>query len=132
MPNPARAGVLIYAKDLELVATFYERVLGARVLFADGEHKVLQTEDAQLILHAIPPHIADAIIVAKPPLAREERAYKPFFTVESLECAQRVAEECGGVALSPIWPGHDMKVRNICDPEGNILHLRENLASSSF
>ncbi len=25
----------------------------------------------------------------------------------------------------PVWPGPQMKVRNICDPEGNILHLRE-------
>ncbi len=26
---------------------------------------------------------------------------------------------------SPTWPGPGMRVRNVCDPEGNIVHLRE-------
>jgi hypothetical protein len=25
----------------------------------------------------------------------------------------------------PVWAGPGMKVRNVCDPEGNIVHLRE-------
>lgn len=128
MPSSARAGVLIYARQLEEVSTFYERVLGARVLHADGEHKVLQSQDAQIIVHAIPPQYAASIVIARPPVAREEQAIKPFFTVESLATAERVAKECGGMVWGPIWPGPGMRVRNICDPEGNILHLRETAA----
>ena len=59
MPSTASAGVLIYAKHLEEVSTFYERVLGARVLHADNEHKVLQAQDAQIIIHAIPAQYAE-------------------------------------------------------------------------
>lgn len=128
MPSSARAGVLIYAKHLEEVSTFYERVLGARVLHSDNEHRVLQTQDAQIIIHSIPPQYAESIVIAKPPVVREEQAIKPFFTVESLETAARVTEECGGLVWGPVWPGPRMRVRNICDPEGNILHLRESAA----
>lgn len=32
MSGPARAGVLVYAKDLQQMSTFYERVLDAVVL----------------------------------------------------------------------------------------------------
>lgn len=125
MTGPARAGVLIYAKDLARVSTFYERVLGARVLNADDEHRVIQSADAQLVIHAIPAPHADAVVVASPPEPREEQAIKPFFTVASLTVAERVAEECGGLVHGPIWPGPGFRARNVCDPEGNIVHLRE-------
>jgi len=128
MPSTARAGVLIYAKHLDIVSAFYERVLEARVLHADDEHKVLQSQDAQLIIHAIPAQYAQSIVIAKPPAAREEQAIKPFFTVASLDAAEKAAEEWGGVVWGPVWPGPRMRVRNICDPEGNILHLRESAA----
>ena len=127
MANPARTGVLIYAKQLEAVSAFYERVLGARVLHADDEHRVLQSPDVQLIIHAIPAQFADAIAIAAPPVPREEQAIKPFFTVESLAVAERVAEECGGRVHGPVWPGPGLRVRNVCDPEGNIVHLRERV-----
>jgi predicted enzyme related to lactoylglutathione lyase len=128
MTTPARAGVLIYAKHLEAVSVFYERVLGARVLHADSQHRVLQSPDVQLIIHAIPAHVAEAITIASPPTPREEQAIKPFFTVESLDVAERVAEECGGRVHGPVWPGPGLRVRNVCDPEGNIVHLRERTA----
>lgn len=126
MPGPARTGVLIYAKQLEAVSSFYERVLGASVLHADGEHRVLQSPDVQLIIHAIPPRFAESIAIAVPPVPREEQAIKPFFTVESLAVAERIAEECGGKVWGPVWPGPGIRVRNVCDPEGNIVHLRES------
>jgi predicted enzyme related to lactoylglutathione lyase len=117
--------VLIYAAQLQRVSYFYERVLGATVLHADAEHRVLRSPDAQLIIHAIPPHIAASIHIAVPPMPREEQAIKPFYTVDSLAVAERVAEECGGATCGPAWPGPGFTVRNVCDPEGNILHLRQ-------
>ena len=126
LPGTARAGVLIYAKDLPAVSGFYERVLAARVVHEDGEHKVLQAEDAQLIIHAIPAQYAESIVISRPPAAREEQAIKPFFTVPSLAAAEQAAVECGGLVAGPIWAGPGFKVRNVCDPEGNIVHLRES------
>lgn len=128
MSGTARAGVLIYVKHLEEMSRFYEQVLGARVLHSDNEHKVLQSQDAQIIIHAIPAQYAESVAIAKPPVAREEQAIKPFFTVESLATAEKQAVECGGLVWGPVWPGPRMRVRNICDPEGNILHVRESAA----
>ncbi|MFW2455757.1 hypothetical protein [Methyloversatilis discipulorum] len=128
MLAPARTGVLIYAKNLSSVSAFYEQVLSAEVLHADDEHRVLQTPDVQLIIHAIPEQYSRSIVIEEPPVAREEQAIKPFFTVESLVAAERIAEQCGGRVWGPVWPGPGMQVRNVCDPEGNIVHLRERVA----
>jgi predicted enzyme related to lactoylglutathione lyase len=130
MPGPARVGVLIYAKQLNVVSLFYERVLGASVLHADAEHRVLQSPDVQVIIHAIPAQFAESIIIDAPPVPREEQAINPFFTIESLDLAARVAEECGGRVWGPVWPGPGLRVRNVCDPEGNVVHLRESAPES--
>jgi hypothetical protein len=58
---------------------------------ADVEHTILQSRDTQLIIHAIPPQVADSIYIEVPPVAREERASEPFFTVADLAQAERVA-----------------------------------------
>ena len=125
MSGPARTGVLIYAKNLALVSAFYERVLGARVVHSDCEHWVLQSPDVQLIIHAIPQQFVDGIVIGNPPVPRENQAIKPFFTVESLAVAESVVEGEGGLVCGPVWPGPGIKVRNVCDPEGNLVHLRE-------
>lgn len=125
MPGPARTGVLIYAKTLAPVAAFYEQVLGARVAHADAEHRVLEAPDGQLIIHVIPPQYSADIVIAVPPEPREEQAIKPYFTVASLAEAERRAEQCGGRVCGPVWPGPGLRIRNVCDPEGNIVQLRE-------
>lgn len=125
MSRPARSGVLVYAKDLARMARFYSAVLDAREVHADEAHRVLVNADAQIILHAMPPAIAAEILIHSPPLPREEQAIKPFFTVSSLAQAEETASAHGGMALGPIWPAPGMRVRNVCDPEGNIVHLRE-------
>ncbi|MCU0626225.1 MAG: hypothetical protein MUF21_07010, partial [Gemmatimonadaceae bacterium] len=101
------------------------QLLDATVLHADDEHRVLQAADVQLIIHAIPPQYAAAITIAVPPVPREEQAIKPFFTVAQLASAEAIVERCGGRVVGPVWPGPGMRVRNVCDPEGNIVHLRE-------
>ncbi len=128
MSGPARTGVLFYAKNLALVSDFYEHVLGARVVHSDEEHRVLQSPDVQLIIHAIPQQYASSIVIDVPPVPRDEQAIKPFFTVESLAVAEALAEQLGGKVCGPIWPGPGMRARNVCDPEGNIVHLRESAA----
>lgn len=125
MSGPARTGVLFYAKDVVRVSAFYEALLGARVVFADAEHRVLQTPDVQLIVHVIPAPYAADLVIEVPPAPRERQAIKPFFTVADLAAAEATAERMGGRVVGPVWPGPGMRVRNVCDPEGNIVHLRE-------
>lgn len=127
MRQPAPSGVLIYAKQLERMSVFYRRVLGLREVHADAMHRVLSDGETQLLLHALPPQVAAQVEIASPPAPRETQAIKPFFTVPSLDTAEREVEACGGLVHGPIWPGPGLRVRNVCDPEGNVLHLRERV-----
>lgn len=127
MSGPARAGVLIYAKHLESLSQFYEQTLDMRVLAADSNHRVIENTDLQLVLHAIPAHIASGIEIDSPPQPREEQAIKPFFSVASLGAAEATAAAFGGFVFGPTWDGPGFRVRNACDPEGNIVQLRETL-----
>ena len=128
MPGPARAGVLIYAENLEAMSRFYAELLGLRVLASDAEHVVAENNDIQLVLHAIPAQYAAEITIASPPEPREEQAIKPFFTVSSLAAAERSAQQLGGFVFGPVWDGPGFKVRNACDCEGNIIQLRQSAA----
>lgn len=127
MSDSTATGVLIYAKNLEYVSLFYERVLAGTVLHADAEHKVLQSNGMRLIVHAIPPHIADSIAIGIPPEPREEQAIKPFFTVANLAAARQIAAECGGLVCGTARDGPDIRMQNVCDPEGNIIQLCESV-----
>jgi catechol 2,3-dioxygenase-like lactoylglutathione lyase family enzyme len=61
MTGPARAGLFLYAKDLVRLAAFYEAVLGMHVVRHSEELAVLDPPDVQLVVHAIPPAIAESI-----------------------------------------------------------------------
>jgi predicted enzyme related to lactoylglutathione lyase len=126
MPGPARAGALIYAKDLERLSHFYQTLLSMQLLSADAEHHVIESADIQLIIHAIPPHIAATFEIATPPVPREEQAIKLFFTVPSLSSAAALAASLGGSLFGQEYAGPGFKLRNGYDPEGNIFQVREN------
>ncbi len=127
MPGPARAGALIYAKDLGKLSSFYQELLSMTLLNADAEHHVMESADFQLILHAIPPHIAATVEIATPPEPREEQAIKLFFTVPSLSAAAETAASLGGSLFGQEYEGPGFRVRNGLDPEGNIFQVRESV-----
>ncbi len=130
MPGPARAGALIYANDLPRLSHFYQQVLSMQRLLADDEHHVLESADFQLIVHAIPPHIAAGITLTEPPAPRENTAVKLFFSVPDLADAAATMARLGGRLFEPQWAGPGFAARNGCDPEGNIFQLREWHAES--
>lgn len=125
MPGPTRAGALIYASDVPKLSAFYERLLTMELLHGDAEHHVLGSPDFQLILHAIPPAIAATIEITVAPAPREETPIKLFFSVASLAAAAQIAQALGGALFADEWQGPGFRVRNGCDPEGNIFQLRE-------
>ena len=126
MPGPARAGVFIYAKDLERMARFYEAVLGMRQVHATGEIAVLESPDIQLVLHATPPQYAAGLAITSPPRLRENTALKFFFTVASIPQARERAAALGGNVQLQHWSGPGFVVCNANDPEGNVFQLRES------
>ncbi len=125
MSGPARAGVLIYARDIERLAAFYETVAGMARMHATDELIVLQSPDLQLLVHRIPAHIAKGIVVASPPVRREDCAIKFFFTVASMAQAKANVSRLGGTVFAEQWEGPGFVVNNACDPEGNVFQARQ-------
>lgn len=128
----ANSGVLIYALNLDRMAQFYQAVLKAQVLHVDAEHQVLQSLDTQLIIHAIPTEYRPlATEQSQPATPRSEQAIKPFFTVQNLAVALEIVLQNGGQVLGMPYNAPNLKVQNVADPEGNIIHLRERIQASS-
>ena len=125
MAGPARAGLFLYAKDLQGLAAFYESVLGMSRAHASGELIVLNSPDVQLVVHAMPPAIAESVTITSPPQKRENSAMKFFFTVPSIATAESIASTLGGTVFPEQWKGPGFNVRNACDPEGNVFQVRE-------
>lgn len=128
MPGPADHGVLIYALNLDTLSRFYAQLLGLAQLHAEDDHRVLGAGGVQLLVHAIPAEVARGIVVTQPPEPREDQAFKPFFTVDRLAEAEARVAALGGLLLGPVWDGPGIRYRNACDPEGNIVQLREVVA----
>lgn len=125
MSGPARAGLFVYAKDSEGIATFYESVAGMTRLHMSDELIVLQSPDIQLLVHKIPETMAKDIVISSPPEKREKTALKFFFTVPSLAKARTIASRLGGDVFNENWCGPGFVVCNAIDPEGNVFQVRE-------
>ena len=135
MPSALGSGTLIYAKDLTLLASFYRVLLSMSEVHASDELVVLRSYDGrshdgrspqcELIVHRIPAHIAETIVVASPPVLREDTAIKPFFSVASFVEAAAHATSMGGGVFGPQYEGPGFRITNAYDPEGNIMQLRE-------
>ncbi len=126
MSGPARAGLFIYAKDLDCLVVFYESIAEMARLHQSDDLVVLESPDIQLLIHLIPPHIAANITIKSPPELRADTALKFFFTVPSLSEARVVAAGLGGKVFNERWQGPGFVVCNACDPEGNMFQVREN------
>jgi predicted enzyme related to lactoylglutathione lyase len=124
MPASTHATALIYAKDLQRMSTFYRRLLDMRLVHADPDHHVTESGQLQLIVHAIPAHIAATSDIASPPELREEQAIKLLFTIASLAAAEAVAPALGGALIGKTCSVSGFNVRDGHDPEGNIFELR--------
>ncbi|WP_407469056.1 VOC family protein [Xanthomonas campestris pv. raphani] len=105
MSQAASAGLFIYAKDLERVAAFYQRLLGMQAIHSSKELVVLNAAALQLVIHAIPEEIAASITIADPPSRPENTALKFFFTVPSITQLAGLAAALGGEILPEQWRG---------------------------
>lgn len=128
MSGPARAGLFIYAKNLERLASFYQSLLGMTRAHATPELVVLRSPELQITVNAMPPQIAGTLEISTPPKKRDNAAYKFFFTVPSLAQATVSAASLGGEVLPEKWRGPGFVVCNAVDPEGNIFQVRESAA----
>jgi catechol 2,3-dioxygenase-like lactoylglutathione lyase family enzyme len=127
MRGPARAGGVIYAKDLARVTHFYCQVLGMVIQHQDAKHAVIRSEDIQLVIHDIPAPVATEVIITSPPQQRTLTALKFFFTVSSIDAAAATARTHGGDVHGYSWNGPGFRARDGHDCEGNVFQLRESL-----
>ena len=126
MSGPARAGLFVYAKDVERLTAFYAELLGMVRAHATPQMSVLRSPDLQLVVHAMPSERAAQVSIATPPVPRDDAAIKFFHTVPSLAQARETAAASGGAVWPEEYRGPGFTVCNAVDPEGNIFQVREN------
>ena len=127
MANPFTAGAIVYAKDIHQLARFYAAVADMEVMHEVDDHIVLESETHELVIVAIPAATAARIVITSPPARRENTAFKLSFAVASLAEARAAAKAAGG-ELNPSekeWEFQGLRVCDGCDPEGNMIQLRE-------
>ena len=133
MANPFTAGAIVYAKDIRRVARFYAEVANLEIVHEVEDHVVLESDTHELVVVAIPAATAQRIVIATPPTRRENTAFKLTFAISSLADARIAAAEAGGELNPPgkEWGFQGMRVCDGCDPEGNMIQLRETMIQAS-
>jgi predicted enzyme related to lactoylglutathione lyase len=121
------AGAIVYAKDIHPLARFYAAVADMEVMHEVDDHIVLESETCELVIVAIPAAIASRIVITTPPEKRESTAFKLVFAVPDLAQARETAKLNGGEIFPPAreWTFQGLRVCDGCDPEGNVIQLRE-------
>ena len=103
--------------------------LGSELAHSEADHVVLESPALQLVIVAIPEHIAESIDLAEPPLPRTDTPIKLVFPVASIDAARTAAAARGGEVNPPEreWQFHGFRVCDGHDPEGNVVQLRQRL-----
>lgn len=127
MATPFSAGAIVYAKDIQRLARFYAEVADLEVMHEVADHVVLESGTHELVIVAIPAATAARIVIATPPVRRENTAFKLSFAVASLADARAAAKAAGGELNPPEkeWDFQGLRVCDGCDPEGNMIQVRE-------
>lgn len=125
-----KPGAVVFAKDVQRMARFYERVLSLAVVHADADHVVLESALQQIVIHSIPKRIAAGIHITIPPERREDTALKLFFAVDNIDAVRASAAALGGQVDPPAraWEARGFRAVDGHDPEGNVLQFRELVA----
>jgi hypothetical protein len=120
-------GLVVFAKDKKRVSAFYQQALGFVVEESDASHDLLRGHGYELVVHTIPRKVAAGIVIATPPVPRDESPLKPTFVVGSLAAVRRAAEATGGYLKpgSDAWHFRGHIVLDGWDPEGNVVQFKQ-------
>ena len=128
-----KPGAVLFAKDPQRVARFYEVLAGMTITHAGKDIIVLESPGHQLMVHPIPPKIARSIKITIPPQRRTQAAVKLVFAVGSIAETRARASDLGG-ALNPPERMFEARGFRACDghdPEGNVIQFREDAGKSA-
>src|SRR5437868_9702304 len=101
MQTSVRSGAVVYAKNLGLVSKFYSEIADLEVTEREPGHVAMEANGFQLVVVAIPPHIADTIQIESPAVRREETPIKLVFFVGSVDAAAMKVAHLGGQMNPP-------------------------------
>jgi predicted enzyme related to lactoylglutathione lyase len=120
-------GAVIYAKDYQTLAGFYERVAGLVPRESDEEYVLLEAPSFQLVVLQVPAAIAERITLESPPRKRENSPIKLFLNVTSIDQARQSARDLGGDMndAEKEWSFNGIKRCDGVDPEGNVFQVQE-------
>lgn len=125
--DPVPIHVVVYAKDLENLGHFYERVLGLHVGERARNYILLQGMGYELSIVAMPSETAARIHLQSPPVPLEDTPIKVSVLVPSIEDLRCLIAEAGG-SLEPAeeaWAWRGQLHLDGVDPEGNVFQLRQ-------
>ncbi len=128
MSYESRTGGVLFAKNLDRVATFYSVVLGLTEANRADDHILLESPGFQLVVHRITAGTSAGAGITGPPARRAMAAFKPVFFVPSISRLRRIVETQGGV-MEPAdqeWSFNGGTVCDGLDPEGNVIQFREH------
>jgi hypothetical protein len=131
MSNIRKSGAVLFAKDPERVARFYEVLADLEVTHSGKDIIVLESAGHQLMVHPIAPKIARTIEITVPPKRRTQATVKLVFAVQSIAAARAKAPGLGG-ELNPAEKMFEARGFRACDghdPEGNVIQFREDAAA---
>jgi predicted enzyme related to lactoylglutathione lyase len=130
MTDIAKSGAVLFAKDPQRVAAFYEALAGLQVTHSGKDCIVLESVGSQLMVHPIAPKIARTIPIKVPAQRRSQAVVKLVFAVASIAQARARAPALGG-GLDPPERMFDARGFRACDghdPEGNVIQFREDVS----
>lgn len=131
MPAPIKAGAVLFAKDLDRLAQFYEQLADLPLIVRQADLTVLESETFQLVLHGLPEVISANLVITSPPLRRDDVPVKLVFPTSSLARVRTLAPSLGGGLDAPQdeWQGPYFRACDGYDPEGNVIQWREPLVA---
>jgi predicted enzyme related to lactoylglutathione lyase len=126
--DASKVSAVLFAKDLQRVAAFYSGALGMTCTFNDAYHSLLSCRGFELIVHQIPKHIADEIVIEQPPERRVWGAIRLDYPVQNLAESRKLAQSAGGGIdeVPPEWADRNTNFFLGYDPEGNQFGVSQN------
>lgn len=125
--SPVVASLVIYAKDIAEVATFYERTLCLSTLEFEPGFVIVGNSIVEIAVVQMPEAIAKDVHISVPPYVREETPLKLSFLVNDLEHVHAEAVATGGDTkpIENAWRWRGQLHLDGHDPEGNVVQFRK-------
>jgi predicted enzyme related to lactoylglutathione lyase len=121
-----RHGAVVFAQNVERLTAFYRETMALDVTHEEPGLAVLERDGFELVVHAIPSHIAETITLTDPPQALEDASVKLMFPVEDFTAARAAAALHGGRFFDADreWEWRGIRACDGIDPEGNVIQIR--------